>query len=612
VKTRLLALALALASAVTVTGCGVPERTQPVIVGNPPREGGIPDVGNGRPPEPAGATSPQNLVERYLQAAAGGNESTTERPKVFDDAVARVKEFLTGTAAANWKYGDSRDINVVQATVAPVVHADTGDRVDVVLRPVGTLNQKGELDPAGDTQPFTWSAKVVPAEGPGAGMRIDNPPDGVLLSTTGLNELYEARSIYFWDSNDKYLVPDLRYAALGVSEEQRANNLVDWLGQGPSEWLKPAVKRVPETIQVKDRVSIGSQPDSRWQVNVAAKAFGVPDQLSRFSMQLQWTLRPGSGAVEVRIENQKAPLAATDYRKFNRDYLPDNQEPPQFCVTGGQVRQIAGTPVTIPALSGQDNTGVLQAAIASNPTSVTSPQAVAVVRAEGGQQRLYMGAADQRDVGGVGIVRTDLAAPTLSRPVWLVNSGPRVLVTAGGRLYDVIANGRTTQVNKVADADGIAAFALAPDGRRLAYLSQGHIYVAPLLISNDRLAVGPAREVSMAQGDLTDPVGVAWSRENWLVVAGRVNGKTALVEFTVDGALAQSLQLSNLAELTITQVVARPVVRPGDDRAKPPSRRIMVEANGRAQQVFFASVDVVPNPTPSAQQAVPTAPFFMD
>jgi hypothetical protein len=612
VKTRLLAVALAVASAVTVTGCGVPERTQPVIVGNPPREGGTPDVGNGLPPEPAGATSAQNLVERYLQAAAGGNESTTERPKPFDDAVVRVKEFLTGTAAASWKYGDSRDLNVVQATVAPAVRADTGDRVDVVLRPVGTLNQRGELEPAGDRQPFTWSAKVVPPEGPGTTMRIDNPPDGLLLSTTGLNELYEARSIYFWDSNDRYLVPDLRYVALGVPEEQRANNLVDWLRLGPSEWLKSAVNVVPDSIQVKDRVSIGSQPDSRWQVNVAAKAFGMLDQLSRFSTQLQWTLRPGSGAVDLRIENQKVSLPPTDYRKYNRDYLPDNQDPLPFCVSGGQVRQIAGTPVTIPALSGQDNAGVLQAAIASSPTSVTSPQAVAVVRAEGNQQRLYMGSADQRDVGGVGIVRTDLAAPTLSRPVWLVNSGPRVLVAAGGRLYDVVVTGRTTQVNRVGDVDGIAAFALAPDGRRLAYLSRGRIYVAPLLISNDRLAVGSAREVSTAQGDLTDPVGVAWSRENWLVVAGRVNGKTALVEFTVDGGLAQSLQLSNLAEMTITQVVARPVVRPGDERAKLPSRRIMVEANGRAQQVFFASVDAVPNPTPSAQQAVPTAPFFMD
>ena len=39
----------------------------------------------------------------------------------------------------------------------------------------------------------------------GSGLRIDNPPEGMLLSAEGLEALYEARPIYFWDTLEKTL-----------------------------------------------------------------------------------------------------------------------------------------------------------------------------------------------------------------------------------------------------------------------------------------------------------------------------------------------------------------------------------------------------------------------
>jgi hypothetical protein len=612
---RLAALLVAVVTALAAAGCGLPSRTQPTVVEDAPRPGGLSDTQTDQQPGPDNATGAQDLVERYLRAAAGGNEDTQDRPKGFDNAADRVREFLTKDAKETWRPGQAKELKVVQAGVSPAVRTASPDteRVDVLLRPVGSLNSEGEIIPAADTKPFTVSYTVVSTTNGVArsGWRIANPTDGMLLSTVGLKNLYEARSLYFWDRGNTHLVPDLRYLARSIPEEQRPNELVSWLKGGPSGWLAPATNGVPDIIQVKDRVSVGSQPNSRLQVNLSAKANSAPDDVKRFFVQLQWSLTPTGGTVDLRIENQRIDdLPVNDYLRYNPAYLAGDQDPRAFCVLGGKVRPIAGNGAETQILSSQENSNVLRAAL-------TSDQSLALVRADGpGRQRLWLGSWDQSDRGGAHVIPTDFTAVTMSRPVWLANAGPRVLVAAGGVLYDVLYAERSGVVRRVDGVDAVSAFAPAPDGRRLAFVSRGRVYVAPLVIDQESrfISVGPAQEVPAGLTDLTDPTAVAWTREQTLIVAGRAAGKTVFVELGTDGALVQPLDLNNVGELTVTELAARPVVRK-DDRVRTGS--ILFEAGGRALQTYSNSVNDIflDPPAPSAppgQPNGPTAPFFQD
>jgi hypothetical protein len=612
VKRALVALLLVAAS---LAGCGIPTRTRPIVVGDAPREDGRSDNGTGQPAGPDGARTAQELVDRFLKASAGANEGTADRTKPVDEAVNRLHDFLTPDAGSRWQPGSAAALKVVQAAVSPAVRTSTPDvdRVDVRMRPVGTLNAQGEIEPAADTTPYTVSFTVRPAGGPGSGYRIaEPPPNEVLLSSAGLTELYEARSIYFWDRSDRYLVPDLRYMAKLTPVDQRPNELVDWLRRGSSDWLAPAVNQIPEPIQVKDRVSAPGQAQSRLQVNLSSKANGAQEQVQRFYQQLQWTLTPDTGAVDLRIEGQKVPdLSDSDYLMSNPAYLPPGKEPDAFCVVGGQIRPAApaDNDAPPPILGSDQNSGVVRAAI-------TREQALALVKTEGaGQQRLWLGSWDdnQNERAGAEVDSTDLVAHTLGRPAWLARTGSRLLVIGDGRLYTVQQAGRTSSVSRVGGLDTATAFAVAPDGRRLAYVSKGHVYVAPLL-SDDGVTVGPSQEVLLGLSDLTDPTALAWDREEALVVAGRINNRTALASVTVDSAAVQVLQLSNAGELAVNDLEAHPVVsREGTNRPA----RVLVEANGRAWEVYSGSVGTLeaagPNPSPGPGAApVTSAPFFVD
>ena len=70
--------------------------------------------------------------------------------------------------------------------------------------------------------------------------RIDEPPDGVLLSTSEFSVTYGPVSLYFPDLTRTWLVPDIRWYPASSSPTVAINAL---LTDGPADWLSPAVAR---------------------------------------------------------------------------------------------------------------------------------------------------------------------------------------------------------------------------------------------------------------------------------------------------------------------------------------------------------------------------------
>jgi hypothetical protein len=602
---------LGLAVVVPLAGCGVPSSGRPVVVGAAPHNGTTSSSNVPVKEGPTGATDAQELVRRYLKAIAWGNEVSQDQSDALDKATGWAKNFFTPDAQRTWQRG--QEITVVRARIDPPVATANGSRVRVAMQPIGTLNNRGTIDPASNPQPQTYEFTVVPAE-KGIGLRIADPPDGMLLSDEGLKTLYDEQPIYFWDTTNRHLVPDLRYVNNSVSPANRLVQLTNWLRIGPSDYLRQAVNQVPDAIETNGRpVLDGTPPNAGVRVNLSAKAANIQPQLplSHYVEQLRWSLRPWSGPIELQIERQSQNLPVPGDAALDNPAVPPEgqREPPRFCVVDGRARQLGGDPVDVPALSGDANSGVVSAAIVRGPQSP-----VALVRDDGaGRVRLWLGSYDASSEKAR-YIRTDVVAATMSQPVGLLapdrpSPATAFLVAADGRLFTASVDG--PPVDRTPGGIGaVTAVSVAPDGRRLALVAGGRAYVG-VIQSDGTLSVGPSQELRTG---LSDAVGVAWSREEWLVVAGHSAGQSALVELTVDSGRVEPLPLKNLPGLNVTRVVADPVVRPD----YPTSERgpVLVEASGHIYRVFSDSVveqgpDTSASPSP-AKPSAPTAPFFLD
>jgi hypothetical protein len=488
----------------------------------------------------------------------------------------------------------------------------------VVIESIGTLSSRGTIDPKPNGTVWTHPFSVVPAEH-GIGLRIAEPPPGMLLSTEGLDSLYTVQPIYFWDTGNRTLVPDLRYISSSLSPANRVFQLTNWLRDGPSDYLKPAVSLLPAAIEIKDRPVLDGSASGTVRINLSAKAASVQSQLPKFVLQVRWSLRSLARSVEIQIEGQRQDLGR-DAGWDNPAASPEGQtDPPKFGVVDGRVRTL-GDELRVPALVSEDNANVVSAGILRSPA-----QRVALVREEAPKRlSLWLGSFDQA-TKVARYTRTDLQAETMSRPSGLVTptpSDPAFLVAADGRLVAVSVASRQS-VDRTPPGIGTApvtAVSVARDGRRVALVAGGRVYVGVLTFEGSSPFVAQLEEVRTT---LSEAVGVAWSREEWLVVAGRSAGQSALVELTIDSALVEPMQLRNLAGLALTRVVADPLIRP-EDPPRGQRGAIMIEANGRTYRVYSGSVDEWPPdpapspvPSPSAsvappKQSPPSAPFFLD
>ena len=68
--------------------------------------------------------------------------------------------------------------------------------------------------------------------------RIDDAPDGIVLSDATFRSLFDRHSLYFFDPTNTHLVPDLRWFPGGTAPLRIVSALLD----GPPPWLRGAVR----------------------------------------------------------------------------------------------------------------------------------------------------------------------------------------------------------------------------------------------------------------------------------------------------------------------------------------------------------------------------------
>jgi Sporulation and spore germination len=605
---------LAAAGLATGTACGVPSGGPPVVDGDGPRPGGGPSGGSsGDPPGPAGTSDPVELVRRYLDSLSGRLDTDDARQKATD----RAKSFLTPNAQGSWS--SSTTILVVREKMNPPIAATgpNGYTVTTQLQPVGVIDDgSGAVKPTSNVKQFPAAFAVVPNPDPkgAASLLIDQLPAGLgpVLRETALTQWFTAQLLYFWDLEQRGLVPDLRYVPTSVVDAARATEIVNWLLAGPSTFLQGAVQPTTPGVQL-----VGPNVTLDPSGHLVVVFGGVPQNadLTNLIAQVRWSLRPAyKDTLNVSIQGRQAKLdgSSTGYLDKNLAVPGRNTEPQPYAISGGVVKYVPDPSVVPPVLDAPENAGVQRAALSRDD----SPLA-ALVR----DGQLWLGRPGSSGAPPV-YQRVAQLPPISERPMWLAGDSASVLVRADDGLLYQVGAGTGTPVTPVAvgGVNQITAFSVAPDQRRIALIGDDAVWIAPLTFSQGAVSVGSNPRKIYTAADTPDLRSIAWTRLDRVLVAGG-SGPWVLNEVMIDGTNAQRFQNNTALALNnqITQVVAYPY--PPTTRDVPPSSGpVMVQAGNTAYRVYpsvLPQLDYDSRPTPSpgasaAPLAAPINPFFVD
>ncbi|HEY8450911.1 MAG: hypothetical protein FWJ70_11860 [Micromonosporaceae bacterium] len=588
------ALAVVLAGGLT-TACGVPQWTDVVTEGSGP---GAEPAGATVPRVPEGpddASDPEEFVRFFLQAAAAdpGN------------AVEELRPFIHSSEQEDWR--PNPQVWVVRVEGDPVfTNVPNGERVELTVRPLGILSD-GVVEPRPDSQLREYRFQVVSEtdvvnEQVGAGVdraryRMVDPPDEILLDQRALAERGYLRptSIYVWDDDNDLLVPDLRWLPTAASPAQAAQAKLEWLIDGPAPWLE-SMSGLPGNLEL--------QGNPVWREDRLDVAFTTSEEvgeemLRRIDAQVWWTLRdllPDPATVGLTINGESREIGSSHSSARSIRY----RVPASFVLLGDSLVPYVSDQPERPEV--QPASGTLSAALTGRGREAS----LAMVHPAGDERwRLSIATAD-------GVVETALTARAMSRPVWLNHPPGSGLVVADGRLYRFTAGDAAVQEVIVPGLPGgMTAVAAAPDGRRLALVADGELWVASLVRRPDGVGVNRPQRLPTS---LTDVSGVAFIQENWVAIIGRDGSRTVLFEVTVDGAYEQELPNGDLgAPQTVTNLVGYP----GDPDKGNPRGFLMFEFEDYAVRYDYtrgpSKIQVEELDTePPAEDVEPRAPLFAE
>jgi hypothetical protein len=600
---RALLLGAAGAGTAALAACGLPSGSRPIVDGPAPT--GRSDTGDAvvNAPVPEDAAGPVPLVQGFFGAVAGRVRLDAD----FAQADQRAQAFLDATARKAWPAG-KQSITVVRVLATESSIGDTfgSTFVDVQVKPTGVLQVSGGVSGAVDPLPGPTTSEprklrfTVVSNGSdqylihGIQVLSGSPLEGMMLDSSYLSkDFYTPQLIYFWsaDTRRKGLVPDIRYVPKPrLSKVLQLTEIVDWVLNGPSDLIKDVVQggSAYSGLAIVGPNLTAPGKDGLL-VNLTDQPQGLqPDDVMQ---QLRWSLRPlYEDAVRLQYNGQQQSVDGSSNR-FRDVNLADEKYRPldtRYYVAGGMVRNY-DSPTDLPDVL-EDPDVNKDVALAALNKSLTF---TALVKKDG-----YLWIGDGTSAKPA-LVRAQLPqSQSWTRPVFLPTLSTRVLVGQGGLLYVVAPNGSATQL---VTGFPVSAFAVAPDGHRLAVISGGAASVWGLKIGkNDDISLGVGSR--NLDADLTDCTGIAWTGLDRVLVAGKLGNGYQLAEVTIDGAIADLW--APVFSTPVTSVVALPQLP--WVMVQPESGQAMVQQGGNGGAFTAASYGARSLTLPTTQTPTPT------
>lgn len=304
----------------TLSACAKLPTSSEVKVGTDIQSGLSTDYLYYSPSGPAEAATQLEILNGFLNAATGPQN---------DYSVAR--QYLSQNLASKWNPSNE----LLIGDTRPVVSVFGSSSGEISLTAVARVDSAGRYQDLGSGVSRALEYSFVEENGQ---WRINQAPDTIVLVRPVFDVLFRSYSLYFYDKQDRYLVPDLRWFATRVSTSTR---LVSALLEGPDKWLEPAVNTAfPKNTKLAiDSVIV---ENSTAIVDLAASANdSTIAQRQRMLVQLTATLTQLSNvsSVQILIDNVPQNIANLPYEVS----LAKNPDPVVLSSSG--FRQVSATAV---------------------------------------------------------------------------------------------------------------------------------------------------------------------------------------------------------------------------------------------------------------------------
>lgn len=529
---RLAPLVLIAVLATMLAACsGVPQSSDPQVVKSIGGEASTPAAPSTPPPGADGRT----IVNLFLTNNVSADVRHTN-----------ARQYLTADAQKRWQDTSATIVaNDVNTSLADPL---TGDVV-VNAKRIGAVAADGIYTPslrdpssASSAEAVTFTFTVVRVDGQ---WRIDQLPNGLIISQKDFEDSYSQFPVYFFDSTEQVLVADLRYTA--TNGQSLATFLLTQLIAGPRSELSAMINEVPDQPATSNpTVTVGPITD----IDLASVNKLPPATLTKLAVQLAFTLSSKSldkpaqrtGIQDMRIVESGAPVVIPGRSvTFNPQEFPDYRAPSQI---GPDVLFIRGAGVyssgTDKALTSPAGSGELNLAAATQAHgSQGAPGALAAVGVTPAGEQLYVGA-DAQSLAPIPAV----VAPHLTRPTWAA-AWNELWISDGARLWRVSNGGTVSAVSMTArpgNVQGtIVSARMSRDGSRLAVIydiagSGRAVWVGTVVRGAGDARVEQLTQITPAGfGRLDD---LAWSDEGSLYVAGlQASGDYGVWSVKVDGSM---------------------------------------------------------------------------
>jgi Lipoprotein LpqB beta-propeller domain len=551
-RRRTVLAVLTAVAAVLVTGCtGIPNESQPQVVATlPAAEQPL----NEQIAPPAPGESPRAIVKGFLDA----NLSTDAEHTI-------AKAYLTPEARSTWSTSTS-NVSVVDGIRVGTL---SGDQINVTVdEVVGSVDSVGEYTPNLDvtqsaaTKVFGFRLSQVDSQ-----WRISELPPGLIIDRDDFIPNYR-RTLYFFDSTNSYLVPDVRYTALAA--QSLSTWLLDQLIAGPRPELSDIAHNAMPQIDARNvRATLSASRELT--INLPGSSHFDPNRLRHLAAQLAFTydsaeqaaaIRITDGSTVVTLPNGLTTFTTDDFQSFSST---PQVSPTAYYLRGGLVfAGPAARPVSGPF--GDSRYPLESVAVRQSGDDI----AVAGVRSDNG----YLA------IGGLRGRPTQIRLPSgaTSRPDWNRVSG-RLWIGVGRRLYTVDGQ-RLARIPfvepTVAFPPGglqIRSVRVSPDGSRVALvIAQGDVstlWVGGIDTTSSGPQVTGLRPVTRTDLTVRD---AGWSDGSTLVYIGTsANGRLGVWTVLVDGSNAAAVGTSNLPGGAPTAIAVTPGVFPVIAVGAPPS-----------------------------------------
>jgi hypothetical protein len=283
---------VALVVALILGGCAALPTSGPVRIGPDLQSGFSVDSLYYSPSPPLEGASPTDILNGFFAAHTGPQN---------DYAVAR--EYLSEGLRSTWNPNQE----VLIQRVSPNVVFETEQLASVQFDLAASVDADGRYiqQPVGTTRDMEFSFVLEDGQ-----WRLESAPDLTVLIRPVFDVIFRSYSVYFFDKQQKFLVPDLRWFPATAATGTR---LVNAILRGPSAWLRPAVSSaIPSGTRLSiDAVTVEG---TTALVDLTARALvATPTQRMLMKVQLDQTLSQleNVGDVAISIERSRQEISSS-------------------------------------------------------------------------------------------------------------------------------------------------------------------------------------------------------------------------------------------------------------------------------------------------------------